>query len=89
MEKLNILANAMNTDFYNWLKIEYGDICGYNDALINKIIDEIYFNKNVSMNDLQIIYTSYSYRITIQQIINYLYDDYSRFDAGEEPDPFF
>ena len=42
LEMYNVLRTKMTDDLYNWMKIQYKDVCSNGDVVINIHLDNLY-----------------------------------------------
>ena len=78
-EMFDIIKKNFTDDLYNWMKIEFSDVCSSGDVYINKLLDDLNLVYNIkNKTDLSIE----------SKYINYIYDAYKNsYLKGIQPDP--
>lgn len=83
LPKYEDLYNKINNDSYEWLKIQYSDICTCGDKIINSILDEMYNLKNYEIDYDEIENNKEEYNYYYDHILE-SYEDYM---SGIDCDP--
>ena len=90
-DNFNILAimyNVFNNDIYEWMKIEYEDVCSDGDVKINKLLDIIYLNK-LNKEHEGLLPQTLSIPDDMLRYISYIYDSYNEhYLMGDSPSSF-
>jgi hypothetical protein len=79
-EMFNIIKEKLteDLDLYDWMKRQFSDVCSSGDVVINELLDELKFNKEIQIKEEWMNYIIYVYNIYIENYLN-----------GEDPDPFW
>lgn len=78
IDMFNIIKTNFTNELYEWMKIEFSDVCSNGDVCINKLLD-----------DLNSMYSQKNEVETIEYI-SYIYDRYiNNYLKGKNPDPFW
>ena len=65
LEMYDVLRAEMTDDLYNWMKIQYKDVCSHGDVMINRYLDNLrQDNKNntITIPILDLSFIVYVYK---------------------------
>jgi hypothetical protein len=78
-EIFDIITKKFTEELYEWMKIEFSDVCSHGDVCINKLLDDLNTVYNIK-NKIEIS--------SDIKYINYIYNTYiNNYLQGKKPDP--
>jgi len=73
----NNIKENFTKNLYDWMKINFSDVCSSGDVLINNLLDELYSNKEIQIKPEWLNY------------IEHVYDAYNNYLKDKAPNPFW
>ena len=64
LEMYNVLRTKMTDDLYNWIKIQYKNVCSNGDVMINMYLDNLYqdnINNTITNLTVELRFIAYVY----------------------------